>query len=176
MTHPTTSPTPIHHPSGLRRKIGGLLLVISISVLLLSMIAGQRIMQDLTTDLSRRLALSEAQLTREKIQALVGRELAIAQRFADLTALDDWLLDEQSPTARRRFLTEASRFRPAFSDQAYFIIHHRTLAYYYADQENPRTTYRYTLKREKPEDAWYFAMPSPTRSASSPPAWSISPR
>lgn len=52
--------------TGLRRKVGLLLLVISTAVLLLSVAIGQRIMRDLTTDLSRRLAVAEAQLTREK--------------------------------------------------------------------------------------------------------------
>lgn len=149
--------------TGLRRKIGLLLLVISAAVLLLSVAIGQRIMRDLTTDLSRRLAISEARLTREKIQALVGRELAIAQRFAGLTALGDWLLDEQGPQTRGRFLAEAASFRPAFADQSYFVIHHLTKAYYYADQTNPRAIYRYTLDQGKAEDAWYFStMDRPT--------------
>lgn len=150
---------------GLRRKAGFLLLVISAAVLLLSIAVGQRILTTLTTELSRRLAISEAQLTREKIQALVGREVAVAERFAGLTALADWLLDEQAPVARQRFLAEAAGFREAFSDRSYFVIHHRTLAYYYADRDNPRAIYRYTLGREKPEDSWYFATmerPAPT--------------
>lgn len=143
--------------AGLRRKIGLLLLAITVAVLLLSAAVGKRIMRDLTADLSRRLAVSEAQLTREKIQSLVGRELAVAQRFAGLTALGDWLLAEENPLARGRFLAEAAVFRPAFADRSYFVIHHRSLAYYYADDGHPRATFRYTLDRGKAEDAWYFS-------------------
>ena len=143
--------------SGLRRKVGTLLLFISAAVLLLSIAVGQRVLSDLTTDLSRRLAIAEAQLTREKIQALVGRELAIAQRFAGLSALGDWLLKEQEPSARSRFLAEAAGFRQAFADQSYFVIHHRTLAYYYADPKSPSARYRYTLEADKADDAWYFS-------------------
>ncbi|UTF51242.1 biofilm regulation protein phosphatase SiaA [Desulfomicrobium sp. ZS1] len=146
-----------HRATGLRRKIGLLLLVISSAVLLLSVTIGQRIMHDLTTDLSRRLAVAEAQLTREKIQALVGRELAMAQRFAGLSALMDWLLKEQEAPARTRFLAEAAGFRQAFADQSYFVIHHRTLAYYYADPKSPSARYRYTLDRTKSDDGWYFS-------------------
>jgi serine phosphatase RsbU (regulator of sigma subunit) len=152
-------PAPDHarRQAGLRRKIGLLLLAISVAVLLLSAAVGKRIMRDLTADLSRRLAVSEAQLTREKIQSLVGRELALAQRFAGLTALGDWLLAEENPVARGRFLAEAAVFRPAFADGSYFVIHHRSRAYYYADAERPRAIYRYTLDQSKAEDGWYFS-------------------
>jgi serine phosphatase RsbU (regulator of sigma subunit) len=126
-------------------------------VLLLSVAIGQRILRDLTMDLSRRLAVAEAQLTREKIQALVGRELAMAQRFAGLSALVDWLLKEQETSARTRFLAEAAGFRQAFADQSYFVIHHRTLAYYYADPKSPSARYRYTLNPDKGDDGWYFS-------------------
>jgi len=143
--------------TGLRRKVGLLLLVISTAVLLLSVAIGQRIMRDLTTDLSLRLAVAEAELTREKIQALVGRELAMAQRFAGLSALVDWLLKEQEAPARTRFLAEAAGFRQAFADQSYFVIHHRTLAYYYADPKSPSARYRYTLDPTKGDDKWYFS-------------------
>lgn len=148
---------PGREATGLRRKIGLLLLVISAAVLMLSVAIGQRVMHDLTTDLSRRLAVAEAQLTREKIQALVGRELAMAQRFAGLSALVDWLLEEQEAQARTRFLGEAAGFRQAFADQSYFVIHHRTLAYYYADPKSPSARYRYTLDPAKGDDAWYFS-------------------
>lgn len=151
------SPRPDHRSAGLRRKVGILLLAISVAVLLLSAVVGKRIMHDLTTDLSRRLAVAEAQLTREKIQALVGRELAMAQRFAGLSALVDWLLKEQETSARTRFLAEAAGFRQAFADQSYFVIHHRTLAYYYADPKSPSARYRYTLDPAKGDDSWYFS-------------------
>lgn len=143
--------------TGLRRKVGLLLLVISAAVLLLAVVIGQRIMRDLTTDLSRRLAVAEAQLTREKIQALVGRELAMAQRFAGLSVLVDWLLAEQETAARSRFLSEAAGFRQAFADQSYFVIHHRTLAYYYADPKSPSARFRYALDPAKIDDGWYFS-------------------
>ena len=149
--------SPEQQSRGLRHKVALLLLVISTAVLLLSLAIGQRIMHDLTTDLSRRLAVAEAQLTREKIQALVGRELAIAQRFAGLSALTEWLLDEQKPAARTRFLAEATGFRQAFADQSYFVIHHRTSAYYYADPKSPSARYRYSLDAAKADDAWYFS-------------------
>ncbi|MGE4441395.1 MAG: biofilm regulation protein phosphatase SiaA [Desulfomicrobium sp.] len=149
--------SPGQQSRGLRHKVALLLLAISTAVLLLSLAIGQRIMHDLTTDLSRRLAVAEAQLTREKIQALVGRELAIAQRFAGLSALTDWLLDEQKPAARTRFLAEAAGFRQAFADQSYFVIHHRTLAYYYADPKSPSARYRYSLGPTTPDDRWYFS-------------------
>jgi serine phosphatase RsbU (regulator of sigma subunit) len=154
--HPDTQNTR-QKGTGLRRKIGLLLLAISAAVLLLSAVIGQRVMHDLTTDLSRRLAVAEAQLTREKIQALVGRELAMAQRFAGLSALVDWLLKEQETSARTRFLAEAAGFRQAFADQSYFVIHHRTLAYYYADPKSPSARYRYTLDPAKGDDGWYFS-------------------
>jgi serine phosphatase RsbU (regulator of sigma subunit) len=156
MNHPPASPAD-QRATGLRRKVGLLLLGISAAVLLVSLVVGQRILSDLTTDLSRKLALAEARLTREKIQALVGRELAIAQRFAGLSALTEWLLDEQKPGARTRFLAEAAGFRQAFADQSYFVIHHRTLAYYYADPKSPGARYRYTLDKAKADDGWYFS-------------------
>jgi serine phosphatase RsbU (regulator of sigma subunit) len=152
MSH--TQPPP---PVGLRHKVGFLLLATSVAVLLLSAAVGTKILHDLTAELSRRLAVSEAQLTREKIQALVGREVAVAERFAGLTALGEWLLAEQDPIARGRFLAEAAGFRQAFSDQSYFVIHHRSLAYYYADQTRHRAIFRYTLEGNKTEDDWYFS-------------------
>lgn len=155
--HQTPPPDTTRRQPGLRGKIGILLLAISVAVLLMSAAVGKRILHDLTADLSRRLAVSEAQLTREKIQSLVGRELAVAQRFAGLTALGGWLQAEDNPLARGGFLSEAAGFRQAFADRSYFVIHHRTRAYYYADDGHPRAIYRYTLDPGKPEDAWYFS-------------------
>jgi serine phosphatase RsbU (regulator of sigma subunit) len=147
----------------LRHKIGLLLLAVSGTALLLAAVVGHRALRDLATDMSRELARAEAQLTREKIQALVGRELAMAQRFAGLSALGDWLINEQNTTARTRFLAEAMGFRQAFADRTYFVIHHRTLAYYYADPKSPGARFRYTLDRSKNDDAWYFTtMEHPT--------------
>jgi serine phosphatase RsbU (regulator of sigma subunit) len=144
-------------PAGLRRKVYFLLLAILATVLLVSFTFGRKVMHDLAADLSRDLAVAEAQLTREKIQALVGRELAIAQRFAGLSALENWLIKEQDDATRTRFLAEAMGFQRAFADRAYFVIHHRSLAYYYADAKSPSARFRYTLDQGKPEDAWYFS-------------------
>lgn len=156
MKHHARSSAP--RATGLRRKVGLLLLVVSGAVLLLAAALGQRALHDLGSDLGRELAITEAQLTREKIQALVGRELAIAQRFAGLTALRDWFRAEHDPAPRERFLTEAEGFRQAFADQSYFIIHHHSLAYYYADRVTERNArLRYTLAPGAPDDGWYFA-------------------
>jgi serine phosphatase RsbU (regulator of sigma subunit) len=155
MPHPTSPP---RRATGLRRKAGVLLLAVTAAVLLLAVAVGQRIMHDLASDLSRKLAMTEAQLTREKIQALVGRELALAQRFAGLLALREWIGDEGDPGLRSRFLAEAAGFRNAFADRNYFVINHASLAYHYADAASgPGVVHRYTLDRGKSEDAWYFA-------------------
>ncbi len=151
MNSPTKNP-------GLRRKVGLLLLVISGAVLLLAAALGRQALNDLGADLGRELATTEAQLTREKIQSLVGRELAIAQRFAGLTALRDWLRSENDPERRERFLTEAESFRQAFADQGYFLIHHHSLNYYHADRVTERDArLRYTLAPNATDDGWYFA-------------------
>lgn len=151
------SPAATKNSAGLRRKVFFLLLAISGTVLLVSFIFGQKVMHDLAKDLSRDLAVAEAQLTREKIQSLVGRELAIAQRFAGLSALENWLVKEQDDATRTRFLAEAMGFQRAFADQSYFVIHHRSRAYYYADAKSPSARFRYTLEQGKPDDAWYFS-------------------
>ncbi len=149
--------SPTRNP-GLRRKVGLLLLVISGAVLLLAAALGQQALSGLGADLGRELATTEAQLTREKIQSLVGRELAIAQRFAGLTAVRDWLRSEDDPARRERFLTEAEGFRQAFADQSYFLIHQQSLNYYHADRVTEQDArVRYTLAPNATDDAWYFA-------------------
>ncbi|WP_051328163.1 biofilm regulation protein phosphatase SiaA [Desulfatirhabdium butyrativorans] len=151
--------------AGLRRKVGLLLMVISIFILMLAFSFSQRIVHDLSTVLGQNLAVTEAKLTREKLHRLVGRELAIAQRFGGLAVVRQWLRKEDNPEIRARFFSDAEGFRSAFADQQYFAIPNATWHYYFADSRTgPQAALRYTLNPDDPKDAWYFktmAYPEP---------------
>ena len=66
----------------LRSKTVGLLLAATAVILLAALLIGIRVAEDIRENLGTALARNHAQLTKQRILSGVGREMALAQRFA----------------------------------------------------------------------------------------------
>ncbi|WP_269446765.1 biofilm regulation protein phosphatase SiaA [Crenobacter luteus] len=111
------------------------------------------------------LAREHALFQRQKLLTLIERELALAQRFAQLQTTRAWLAAEADPVARTRFAAEAEGFRRAFADRAYFVAVDASGHYYFADDRTSAAQPRYTLSRGKRDDGWYYATLATVRDA-----------
>ena len=94
----------------------------------------------------------------QKIKEPVSRELALAQRFADSVLLQKWLEDPESEIKRSNFFQEADGYQEAFQGGNYFLVNHKTLAYYFngPDKEYSQEP-RYYLDPDNSDDEWYFS-------------------
>lgn len=157
-------PAPVPPPQAgragwsLRSKTVGLLLTATAVILLAALLIGIRVAEDIRENLGTALARNHAQLTKQRILSAVGREMALAQRFAESTVLREWMTGEQDAAKTERFFREGEGFRRAFADQAYFAALASSRHFYFADpQAAPRAAMRYTADPANPDDAWFFA-------------------
>jgi len=142
---------------GLRGRTAILFLAVVLSSMALAGGLGLRIVTDIRADLGTALARDNALKSQQKAEAEIGRDLALARRLADSAATLDWLADESQPEKRRRFVREAEGYRQAFTGRGYFAAVARTLHFHYADNQHaPEPELGYTLRADKPENAWYF--------------------
>ncbi|NLY41567.1 MAG: hypothetical protein GX055_08125 [Desulfovibrionales bacterium] len=142
---------------GLHRKVSAALLSLSVILVVATGLFSQHIFSIQSGALGQSLAITEVQLVREKLLRLIGRELVMVQRFAELSTLRLWLAQHNSPEAQARFFSDAEGFRLAFTDQHYFAIVSSTGQYYQADvQTSPLALAQQTLHSDSSEDAWYI--------------------
>ena len=142
---------------GLRGKTAILFLVVALSSFALAGVLALRIVTDIRADLSGALARDDALRARQRAEAELGRELALARRFADSTATLDWLAGETDPLRRRRFVREAEGYRHAFTGRGYFAAVAASRHFHYADDQHaPEPELGYVIRADNPDNAWYF--------------------
>lgn len=158
MNTPPESPAPSPAAASLRRKTALFLVLLALGVGSVAFLIGHGVVDRLSTDLGTMLARTQANLTRERIEGAVGRELALVERMAGSTVITDWLADEDNPAKRARALAEAEQFRRAFADQSFFLVSAGSGHYYFADRRDEGTArVRYTVHADNPDHAWFFA-------------------
>lgn len=87
------------------------------------------------------------------------REVSLAEALAGSQAIRDWAQAEADPERRRRGLAELEHYRRYFADKSYFFVVAASGNYYFNDSANAYAgdQFRYTLKEENPDDAWYYS-------------------
>lgn len=141
---------------GLHRKVSTALLCLALLLVSATGFLSQHIFSTQSAALGRSLAITEVQLLRERLLRLIGRELVMVQRFAELSSGRLWLETPDSSEAQARFFADAEGFRQALTDQLYFAVPARTHAYYQADaQTSPLALPERTVDATRPEDSWY---------------------
>ncbi|CCG06840.1 biofilm regulation protein phosphatase SiaA [Pararhodospirillum photometricum] len=143
---------------GLRAKTIALVLGATGLCGVFALVVSHFVIQDIRTDLGVALARENAFLTQQRAQATVGLELALSRRLAESLVLRAWLSDEENPDHRARFFEEGENFRRAFASKSYFVASETSRRFYYSDPDHaPTPAIGYTLQREAPTNAWYFA-------------------
>ncbi|QTQ36789.1 PPM-type phosphatase domain superfamily protein [Aromatoleum petrolei] len=92
----------------------------------------------------------------QRLVTLITRELSLAQRLAELGSVREFLRDGEGAAAT---FADLERFRAAFADGSAFLIAHASGDYYFSDSPAAPGPLRprYTLRRDEPKDAWYYA-------------------
>ncbi|MCL6690023.1 Serine phosphatase RsbU, regulator of sigma subunit [Pseudomonas citronellolis] len=143
---------------GLRGKSVVALLLACVLALVPAVLLGWKAMEDIRTHFGLAYAKNFTLLNQQKILAPVIRELSLSRRLAESVVTQDWLLDESSSERRTRFFREADGYRGDQGEYSYFVIVDSSLHYYFNDSTSPLSNApRYTLSRDDPQDAWYFA-------------------
>ncbi|MHB8870612.1 MAG: cache domain-containing protein [Thermoleophilia bacterium] len=143
----------------LRTKIVGLIVVVFVVVLVASYLMFGLLRGDITTGLGSVYAEKQVLYNRTRILLPLMRELALARKLADSSAIREWAHNEDDPELRSDALRELDDYRRFFSDGSYFFVINASGHYYFNDRGGRYTgsELRYTVDPVNPEDRWYFA-------------------
>jgi len=142
----------------LKTKSVGLIAVVFFAVLGASYLLFGRMKDDIMSGLGAVYAEKQVLYNRARVLHPLMRELALAQKLADSSALKAWARNESDPALRAAGLRELEDYRRFFSDGSFFFVVQRSGHYYFNDRDGryADTQLRYTLDAKKPEDHWYF--------------------
>lgn len=142
---------------GLRSKAMFALLIASLVALVPAAFIGTRVVASVQEYFGQAYARNLTDLSRQRIQAPILRDLALSERLASTQLLLAWLNDEDNEAKRQAFFREADGYASVLRGQTYFTISAQTGDYYFND---PGTEYsqlpRYRLNADDPNDAWFF--------------------
>ncbi|MBI4742393.1 MAG: HAMP domain-containing protein [Betaproteobacteria bacterium] len=142
---------------GLRAKTFVTLIALSGVTVLFALLLGSLSLHIIRDDLGRSFARSRVLLSQQRILAALLPELALARRFADGVLTHRWVKNERDPATRELFFKEAEGYRKSFADQSYFIAPAGSGNFYLNGRQTPFSKApRYTLKKDKPEDTWFY--------------------
>lgn len=143
----------------LRTKIVGLVAVVFVVVLAGSYLMFGWLRSDIVTGLGSVYAQKQVLYDRERVLRPLMRELALAQKLADSSAIHAWARDEGDPALRAHGLQELEEYRRFFADGSFFFVIDESGDYFFNDRDNSYAgkELRYRVNTADPEDRWYFA-------------------
>ncbi|MBU1334222.1 MAG: diguanylate cyclase [Alphaproteobacteria bacterium] len=152
---------------GLRDSIAGslrirLLILVLVGILVVAVpayVAFNWVVASTVIQLGTLFAEKQVLYDRHRGLDALMREVSLADTLAGSQSIRDWANDESNETLKRRGIAELEHFRQSFSDKSYFFVVNSSGNYYFNDASNSYAgdQYRYTVNRDNPRDAWYFA-------------------
>ena len=104
---------------------------------------------------------AEKQILFDRYRGLdaLSREVALAETLTRSPAILDWAKNESDPDKQSRAIAELEQYRLSFADHSYFFVIDGSGNYYYNDAQNSHAgkEFSFTLHRDNPSDAWYYA-------------------
>jgi diguanylate cyclase (GGDEF)-like protein len=87
------------------------------------------------------------------------QEVALAETLSRSPVIAEWARDEHDPEKKARAIAELEQYRQSFADHSYFFVINASGNYYYNDAQNSHAgdEYAFTVHRDNPSDAWYYA-------------------
>lgn len=144
--------------NSLRAKTLLALLLLAVVIVLPAALIGRSALEEVKTGLGISFARNHVLQNQQRILTLIRRDLALAQRLAGSTLTRRWFVDEDNNWAKEQFFAEADGYATSFADHSYFAVHAGSGHYYFNDGKQAYSrTPRYALKREAPDDAWFFS-------------------
>jgi len=143
---------------GIRGKSLLALLLTFLLAIGVAVLVGREALQGVQNRFGEAYARNVVQLNRERLFAPVTRELALAQRLAESQITRAWLLDENDPSKRELFFSEAAGYQRALSDHFYFAASAASNRYYSNGAEQaPSDAPRYEIRPDAAADEWFFS-------------------
>lgn len=143
---------------GIRGKSLLALLLTFLLAIGVAVLVGREALQGVQNRFGEAYARNVVQLNRERLFAPVTRELALAQRLAESQITRAWLLDENDPSKRELFFSEAAGYQRALSDHSYFAASSASNRYYSNGAEQaPSDAPRYEIRPDAAADEWFFS-------------------
>ena len=144
--------------SSLRTKIVASIIAVFALVLGISYLFFEWVERDTMEGLGAMFTRRQVLYNNARIRQPLLRELALAQKLAQSSAIKAWARDEDAPSARAAGLTELDEYRQFFADKSYFFVVDASHHYYFNDATGTYTgsELRYTLSPDDPEHRWYF--------------------
>lgn len=108
-------------------------------------------------DFARRVANRQALHDRNKILAIIDREVVLARKMADDALLRKWAVAED-PLLRTPAFEQLESYRRFFRDRSCFIAVNSTRSYYTLERATASTPPRSVrLRPDNPADRWFFS-------------------
>jgi len=143
---------------GLRTKSLLALALACLLALIPAVFIGWHVFDSVREHFGRSYVEDLTQLNRQRVEALISRELALSLRLADSEILRRFLHNEDDPATRELFFREAEGYRGDLRSQSLFVASALSHHYYFSDkpQTEPQPP-RYTLSPKQVEDGWFFS-------------------
>ena len=125
--------------------------MVSILLLILTLYG---VTSKIINDFAVSVATRQVDNNKNKIMAVIDREVVLAQKMADDNLLKEWFLSPDSPRLRTSALKQLESYRRLFRDKSYFVAIGSNLRYYVANKTAEATVA--LLNRENKDDKWYF--------------------
>jgi len=123
-----------------------------------SYLAFRVVSEKVVRHLGTQFAVKQALLEKSRIQASIQRDLSLSLMLAASPFLQRWVARENDPSLKKAAIEEVENYRRNFSDKSVFLVMDASGHYYFGDStaRGVFTAPRYTLRRDNPNDAWYF--------------------
>lgn len=116
-----------------------------------------RVSGGIINDFAMRVASRQALHDKNKIMAILDREVVLALKLADDSVVRKWMAPGDDPALKKAALKQLESYRRFFRDQSYFVARSVDSSYFNADRtalpEQPRMS---ILRQDNPSDAWFY--------------------
>jgi diguanylate cyclase (GGDEF)-like protein len=119
----------------------------------------QTLVNSTVEQLGRLFAEKQILFDRYRGLGALMQEVALAETLSRSPVIADWARDETDPAKKGRAIAELEQYRQSFADHSYFFVINASGDYYYNDAQNSHAghEYAFTVHRDNPSDAWYYA-------------------
>ena len=143
--------------ASLQARFNGIVALVFLVVAAGSLAAFAVVARGILDDFARRIAVKQAVLERNRISAVIDRELALASALVGDPSIRDWVQAEDDPGKKRLAFRQLENYRSLFRDRSYFLAVDASRRYYFhKDAPGGGGVQTRLLSPEDPADRWYF--------------------
>ncbi|MDO3384788.1 diguanylate cyclase [Gilvimarinus sp. SDUM040013] len=125
-----------------------------------SWLAYQSLSESIIESWGRQVTEIQVRYDSARLLSSLEREIALARQLARAPSLLAWANTPEDEALQAKALSELENFRSGFGDKSYFVALTKNNHYYFnnAQNEYADNQFRYVLKADSPDDAWFFQL------------------